>query len=168
MQATRGWIQLIGIGVLVFGASTLAAAGDMYRWVDAQGQVHYSDEPPPAGAKDVKLIRSKGVDPSEQQEADDSEEASTEPSYAEQQAAFEERQARKAEEQAKAEEEKRAAAERKKNCDAARSNYNTVTSGGRVMRINADGEREYLSDDELKQQAAEAKKSVDEWCKGVN
>lgn len=168
MQATTGWIQFIGIGVLLVGASTLVAAGDLYRWVDAQGQVHYSDEPPPASARDVKLIRDKGVDPSLQEQAEDSEESDTQPSYAEQQAAFEERQAKKAEEQAKAEEEKRAAAERKKNCDAARSNYNTVNSGQRVMRINAEGEREYLSDEEIKQQAAEAKKSIDEWCKGVN
>ena len=165
----RGWIQVIGIGALLLGVSTMTSAGDLYRWVDTKGQVHYSDEPPPAGAKDVKSMRSKGVDPSRQQQAEDSdEESDAQPSYVEQQAAFEERQAKKAEEQAKAEEEKRAAAERQKNCNAARSNYNTVTSGGRVVRVNANGEREYLSDDEIKQQAVEAQKSVDEWCKGVN
>lgn len=31
-----------------------AAAGTMYRWVDADGRVHYTDTPPPASAKDVK------------------------------------------------------------------------------------------------------------------
>lgn len=30
------------------------AAGTMYRWVDADGRVHYTDTPPPASAKDVK------------------------------------------------------------------------------------------------------------------
>jgi len=168
MRATTGWIQFIGIGVLLLGASSLAVAGDLYRWVDAQGQVHYSDEPPPADAREVKAIRSKGVDPSPQEQPEDSEENNAEPSYVEQQAAFEERQAKKAEEQAKAEQKKQLAAERKKNCEAARGNYNTVSTGGRVMRINAQGEREYLSDEEIKQQAAEAKKSMDEWCKDVN
>lgn len=163
-----GWTKFIGIGVLLLGASTLAAAGDMYRWVDPQGQVHYSDEPPPAGAKDIKSMRNKGVDPSAQQQSDDSEESDAQPSYVEQQAAFEERQAKKAEERAKAEKEKRAAAERKRNCAAARSNYNTVSAGGRVMRVNENGEREYLSDDEIKQKAAEARKSMEEWCKGVD
>jgi glutaredoxin len=29
-------------------------AGTMYRWVDAEGRVHYTDTPPPASARDVK------------------------------------------------------------------------------------------------------------------
>lgn len=31
-----------------------AAAGTLYRWVDADGKVHYTDKPPPASVKDVK------------------------------------------------------------------------------------------------------------------
>jgi glutaredoxin len=31
-----------------------AAQAGMYRWVDADGSVHYSDSPPPAGAKNVQ------------------------------------------------------------------------------------------------------------------
>lgn len=30
------------------------AAGQLYRWVDAEGKVHYTDEPPPASAKQVQ------------------------------------------------------------------------------------------------------------------
>ena len=29
------------------------AAGTLYRWTDAQGKVHYTDQPPPAGARDA-------------------------------------------------------------------------------------------------------------------
>lgn len=168
MRATTGWIRLITLSALLIGGSTLATAGDLYRWVDAQGQVHYSDEPPPADAREVKSMRNKGVDPSEQEQAEDSEESEAPPSYVEQQAAFEERQAKKAEEQAKAEQEKKMAAEQKKNCEAARGNYNTVSNGGRVMRINAQGEREYLSDEQIKKETIEARKTMEEVCKGVN
>jgi hypothetical protein len=168
MRAMTGWIQLITLGALLIGASALATAGDMYRWVDAEGQVHYSDEPPPSDAKDVKSMRNKGVDPSPQDQSEDSEDSEAPPSYVEQQAAFEERQAKKAEEQAKAEQQKKLAAEQKKNCEAARGNYNTVSSGGRVMRVNAQGEREYLSDEEIKKETIEARKSMEEMCKGVN
>ncbi|HEX6827871.1 MAG TPA: glutaredoxin family protein [Burkholderiales bacterium] len=37
-----------------------AAAGTMYRWVDADGKVHYADTPPPATAKDVKQQTAPG------------------------------------------------------------------------------------------------------------
>lgn len=30
-----------------------AVAGTLYRWTDAQGNVHYTDQPPPAGAKNA-------------------------------------------------------------------------------------------------------------------
>ena len=32
------------------------ASAEAYKWVDADGQVHYSDRPPPAGAQKVELI----------------------------------------------------------------------------------------------------------------
>ncbi|HEX6829572.1 MAG TPA: glutaredoxin family protein [Burkholderiales bacterium] len=37
-----------------------AAAGSLYRWVDADGKVHYTDTPPPATAKDVKQQTAPG------------------------------------------------------------------------------------------------------------
>jgi glutaredoxin len=37
-----------------------AAAGTLYRWVDADGRVHYTDTPPPASAKDVKQKATTG------------------------------------------------------------------------------------------------------------
>ena len=32
------------------------ASAETYKWVDAQGQIHYSDRPPPAGAEKVELL----------------------------------------------------------------------------------------------------------------
>jgi hypothetical protein len=37
-----------------------AAAGTLYRWVDPDGRVHYTDTPPPATAKDVKRQAAPG------------------------------------------------------------------------------------------------------------
>ena len=151
---------MIALGALLLAPPAAWAAGEMYRWVDAEGQVHYSDQPPPAGARDIKAIRSTGVDSIQSSDSDES----AEPSYVEQNAAFEERQAKKAEERAEAEKEKQAEAERKKNCELAKGNYNTVTTGGRVMRVNAQGEREYLTDEEIQKETIEARKTMEEWC----
>jgi hypothetical protein len=41
--------------VLLIGAVGTVSA-ETYKWVDAQGQTHYSDRPPPEGAKQVELI----------------------------------------------------------------------------------------------------------------
>jgi len=45
---------IAGCALAVLAAGTVSA--EAYKWVDAQGQVHYSDRPPPAGAQKVELI----------------------------------------------------------------------------------------------------------------
>jgi len=47
--------------VIFIAFSALAQGGALYRWVDSQGNVHYSDTPPPASAKQVEKKRLKGV-----------------------------------------------------------------------------------------------------------
>lgn len=43
------------IAVLMLLALATAATGaEFYRWVDAEGRVHYTDTPPPANAKNIK------------------------------------------------------------------------------------------------------------------
>ena len=51
-------MRLISIAMLI--AIALPAHAAMYKWVDAQGRVQYSDTPPPAGTKNVqehKVVR---------------------------------------------------------------------------------------------------------------
>lgn len=42
MSRTRRW----SAGLLLILAFSAAAAGKTYRWVDAQGKLHYGDQPP--------------------------------------------------------------------------------------------------------------------------
>jgi glutaredoxin len=46
---------LIAFSLLAF---TLTAQAQLYRWTDEGGKVHYTDTPPPAGAKNVEKKRS--------------------------------------------------------------------------------------------------------------
>lgn len=52
--------------LLIFVAAPLSAA-QLYRWVDAEGRVHYTDQPPDAKARDVEQRRFGGnvIDTSE-------------------------------------------------------------------------------------------------------
>ncbi len=159
MKAFKGWAHLIGFCVLLLAALSTSLAQTTYRWDDADGQTHYSDQAPPTGALNVKVLSDSGPG------SDDSDDSNGgTPSYLEQEAAFQERQAEQAEQQAAAEQERSAAAARKKNCELARSNYNTFSAGGRITRLNADGEREYLSDEQIAQETKEARKSMEKWC----
>ena len=44
---------------LLLGAD-MACAADLYKWVDAEGHVHYTDQPPPPSAKSVERKNPKG------------------------------------------------------------------------------------------------------------
>lgn len=51
-------IILLGVTVVLWGG--YAAAQTVYRWVDSQGKVHYSDQAPPNDAKSVQQKRLSG------------------------------------------------------------------------------------------------------------
>lgn len=48
-------IPSYGVALLALLACQAAAAGTLYKWVDASGRVTYSSSPPPAGAAAEKL-----------------------------------------------------------------------------------------------------------------
>ncbi len=60
-------LSLLALSVL----SQSAMAGTLYRWTDAQGRVHFTDQPPPAGAKSAteKNYRSGPAQPAANQPA---------------------------------------------------------------------------------------------------
>ncbi len=45
---------------LCLATAGLAQAGELFRWVDADGKVHYTDQPPPANAKKVEEKKLSG------------------------------------------------------------------------------------------------------------
>ena len=55
------WLGAMGLG-LAFATLSVAAAGELYQWKDANGVTHYSDAPPPAGADyQNRTIRNSGT-----------------------------------------------------------------------------------------------------------
>lgn len=52
-------MQSLILMLLAIAALPAHAAGDLYKWRDAEG-VHYSDQPPPVGAKSVERKSAKG------------------------------------------------------------------------------------------------------------
>lgn len=46
--------------LMLLAAAITAQAGEVYRWVDGAGNVHYTDRPPPSSVKQVKTLSGKG------------------------------------------------------------------------------------------------------------
>jgi len=49
----------------ILALACVAAQADLYRWVDAGGEVHYSDQPPPASIRQFTKIKAEGGKSSE-------------------------------------------------------------------------------------------------------
>jgi len=139
-------------------ASMPSQAGVQWKWRDANGVMHYTDRPPPAGtpesqilsrpagARSPKVVDAAASDASAPAAASPAKAGSTSGKSTDPEL---EARKRKAEEkksaEQKAEDEKQAKA-RADNCERARSYERTLQDGLRISRTNAKGEREILDD----------------------
>lgn len=153
--------------ILLLLSSTTAFAA-LNKWVDEKGEVHYSDAPPPANVKSKTLRSNVPTPPSETAPAS-AVPAATAPAGPK---TIAEREAeQKKAQQAKKEAADRAAKEQanketeKANCASAQQYLRTLQEGGRMMELNAQGERVYLEDDERQKRIAKAQEDVKTWCK---
>lgn len=140
-------------------AALIALAGSadaqLYKWVDKDGRTQYTDTPPPPDARSSSQIRTQaaGATPSGPG------------SVAEQEKAFQKRRADAAKASTKSEEDAKAAAANAERCTQAKSYLATLNDGGRIVRTNAKGEREFLDDATIEAEKKRAQSAVAESCK---
>jgi hypothetical protein len=144
-----------------FACATLllpvAAFAQIYQWKDANGKTHYSDQTPPATARQERTVATPAAPAAS---------GAAPRSYQDQDAAFRQRQVEQEESKATRQKENAAAEEHKRNCEMAQGNLKNLQVGGRQVRYDPKtGERVYLSDAEISQSIKDAQRSVDEWCK---
>ena len=148
----------------------LAAGGagaQMYKWIDKDGKVRYSDTPP-VGTKTttIKSPQSAGEAPAAGAAAAKDKDANKGPmTAAEKEQDFRKRQAEAGKEAEKAEADRRAKADMNEACQRSREYLGTLQSGQRIVRSNPAGERYYLSDDQVAQEIAKAQQSMQAACK---
>lgn len=142
--------------------ATAPAAAELYKWTDAEGKVHFSDQPPPPEVKAPVTVKPRrpGAPAASATPA-----ATGAPTYVEQEAEFRKRQVETAE---KAKAEKQAAdeaAEKQRNCEQARARVASLEVGGRITRTNAAGEQIFLTDAEIAQALSGARRDADAACR---
>lgn len=143
--------------LLLSSTSTFAA---LNKWVDANGKVHYSDQPPPANVKAETLRTAPAA--SEPAKAGSAPAASK--TLAEREMELKKAQQAKKEASKKAAQEQAEANEKKENCAAAQQSLKMLQYDVRLSDIDANGERYYLSDEQRQQRIAKAQQAVSSWC----
>ena len=154
----------LAVLVLLIGVAAPLPAGaqQLYRWVDENGRVQYSDRPPPPGVgsqTEVKKRKPRAAPPAA------TENRAAPKTYVEQEAEFRKRQVEKAEQEAKEQQEKQAAAERKRQCEEARNHLGGLKAGAQLVKYNAAGEREFLDDKGRAEEIARTEKTIATLCK---
>lgn len=136
-------------------AASVGARADVYRWVDAEGRVHYSDRWVP-GSELIKINRSW-----------QSPEAAAARAAAEQNrlAVTSDRiAAQQAEERAAQAVRQDVAKAREEQCKEAREQYQKAIRARRIYRTGKDGEREYLSEAEADEYRMQARNEMQAAC----
>ena len=135
---------------VLLALSTTANAGQIYKWVDAQGNVHFGSQPPEGQAAaevNPNISQPKLTEEAPVQSTDDSAES--------EQKAIDEKVKKEVAVQE---------AERKKYCETVRTNLSQLENNPRV-RVEDDGELRRLTEEERQAKIAENKKLIAENCK---
>lgn len=139
---------LTAIIVLVFGLS-LNANADIWKWVDENGNVHYSDMPAHEYAKNAQVVRYSAGRRS----------ASTSSDTRTNMSRGEEADSEKASQEDQEREDAQAY-----YCEQARDIYRSYVDAPRLYRTSEDGKKEFLTDEEMAATIASAEASMAEWC----
>jgi len=144
-------------------ANTFAAVS---KWVDAQGQVHYSDQPPPPEVDAITLHPASGTEGAAGAGGAAATSAPAAPkTIAEREAELKKAQQAKQAAADKAAQKQAAEDARKANCANAQENLRTLRAGIRMVEIDASGERSYMDDAQRQQRIEKAQQDITSLCK---
>ena len=176
-------MKRLSVAIALALCVALPASAQMYKWVDANGKVQYSDKPPPSNIKTEKLRPpppaptpsapaagaagtggAAGVGDAKGGTPKDAAKSGPR-TAAEQEQAFRKRQAETAKAQEKQAQKDKEAGDRAENCKRARAALANLELGGRQSRIDEKGERVFLDEQQISQETAKARQEVATACK---
>jgi hypothetical protein len=157
-------ISRVASAFLMAGLAAVAGAETVYKWVDAAGQVHFTDLPPEqAGARILGVYQQEAGTVEGEESGDTTDEGDTgEPPAQEPDSPRTAEPPVSADAMAAA----RNDAEKAKveQCKEAQDRYQRYIESRRLFRETPDGKRVYLTDQELTEARARAKQTVDDYC----
>ena len=136
------------------------------KWIDDQGKVHYSDQPPAGDVKTEKLRSATDIEG-----AADTSDVSAPGEHAAPKTFVEKAAELKKAQQAKKEADAKAATiqaneeAKKTNCTTSQQNLKILQNDIPLVEIDAKGERSYMDDNQRQQRVLRAQHDVDTYCK---
>jgi hypothetical protein len=132
-------LRILSLALFLTGAALAAPAADVYRYVDAQGGVHYTDTWVP-GSTLIKVDHPKSAP------------VAAAPTRAPQSKALATANDRASTDLAKAADERTVKADvaqaQEEACKQAKDNYTKAVASRRIIKSGTEGQREYLSEDD--------------------
>jgi hypothetical protein len=151
---------LAGFGatlLLATAAYSPDAGANVYEWKDSQNQLHYTDRPPPPGATLVSIrpsysaVKRPSTDSSGDAPRPAAPPRASEPNSSEPQTVREQVQ-------------QDVAQKRAEQCEKATERYNKYIASRALFKEGPNGERVYLSEQELEAARVNAKRELDAVC----
>jgi hypothetical protein len=144
----------IAVLLILLSASAHAA---LHKWVDAAGNVHYSDTAPPADVKEQTVRIPKAP-------ADTAGEPPAEKSLMEREAELKKTLKAREEAAQQAALKKKNAAIRKQNCNNSRNSLRALENAPRIASYDAEGNQIIIDDATRQNKIEQARKAVSEFC----
>ncbi len=186
MTSARPLPSSVRLAVLTLGAVFALSLGNpvfaQWKWKDKNGQVQYSDLPPPASVREADILqrpatgRAPAFAPNTAQAAAAAQAASAAELAASAASAApsaptvdpeleaKRRKAAEGEAAKRRAEEQKANKAREANCKAAQAQLRALNSGIRMARVNPNGEREVLDDKARAEETQRARDAVSGNC----
>lgn len=142
-------------------ASGSVMASNIYKWVDAEGNIHYGDRPTGAAVSSTTPVEQVAI---ASQRTDKAQvEAGVEARHQRETQRAESRSAA-ADAKKEAEALQAKADERARKCATYRERQEKFTNSRRLYRVDDSGEREYLDDSQMDEARALVQKQVQDYC----
>lgn len=156
----------------LFALSLLAATAaqaQVYKCLDADGRTVYRQDPCPPSMKRESMANKPVVPPSTPASAESAPGAKSDAkggpkTPAEQEQAFRKRQQDAAKAAKETDQKNEQAMAKEANCNNARQRLAQYEIGGRISRIDAQGERYYMDDDQIESAKNQARADVSKFC----
>ena len=144
---------------LLAGINPNLYAGGIYKWVDKEGNVHYSQDPVDQSSQPMNIKIPKTT-ASEEATAEDTNSAAK-PQTTDDDKAGDKTKEQQAMQDAAARKQQEA---QEKNCQIAMKRLATISAGGRLYEVDKKGERVYWDDATRQAKQADAQADVSKWC----
>lgn len=149
----------MGKFLLIFLIMVSSNAGaEVIKWVDNQGQVHYSDQPPPPEVQ-ARILTSTSED------SGSASAVAGQPTFVQQAAVLKKAQLAQQAAADQAAQKQAAAAALQANCAGAQQNLRSLQSGIRIMDIKPSGERYFIDDAQRQQRIEKSQQDISNFCK---